>query len=177
MNRRLTYCCVLALFAAVVLLRAAETLRVVPLVDGKDVVVTLEMADAYTDEVKETISSGLRVTFAYDVQLRMEVAGWVDRSIATVAVNVTDQYDNLTRRHSLSRTVDGRTDDAAVTEDDAAVRHWLTTLNRLPLCATNKLERNREYYVRVSARKQPQRTFPFGWSSSISGQAKFTFIP
>jgi hypothetical protein len=101
----------------------------------------------------------------------------VDRSIATVAVNVTDQYDNLTRRHSLSRTVDGRTDDAAVTEDDTAVRRWLTTLSRLPLCATNKLERNREYYVRVSARKQPQRTFPFGWSSSISGQAKFTFIP
>jgi hypothetical protein len=57
------------------------------------------------------------------------------------------------------------------------VRRWLTTLSRLPLCATNKLERNREYYVRVSARKQPQRTFPFGWSSSISGQAKFTFIP
>jgi len=83
MNRRLSYCCVLALFAAVVLLRAAETLRVVPLVDGKDVVVTLEMADAYTDEVKETISSGLRVTFAYDVQLRMEVAGWVDRSPST----------------------------------------------------------------------------------------------
>ena len=55
MNRRLTYCCVLALLAAVVLLRAAESLRVVPLVDGKDVVVTLEMADAYTDEVKETI--------------------------------------------------------------------------------------------------------------------------
>ena len=177
MNRRLTYSCLLALLTAVVLLRAAESLRVVPLVDGKDVVVTLEMADSYTDEVKETISSGLRVTFTYDVQLRMLVAGWVDRTIATVAVNVTDQYDNLTRRHSLSRTVDGRTDDAAVTEDDAAVRRWLTTLNRLPLCATNKLERNREYHVRVSARKQPQRTFPFGWSSSISGQAKFTFIP
>jgi hypothetical protein len=177
MNRRLTYCCVLALLTAVALLRGAESLRVIPLVDGKDVVVTLEMDDAYTDEVKETISSGLRVTFTYDVQLRMEVAGWVDRTIATVAVNVTDQYDNLTRRHSLSRTVDGRTDDAAVTEDDAAVRRWLTILSRLPLCATNKLERNREYYVRVSARKQPQRTFPFGWSSAISGQAKFTFIP
>ena len=177
MNRRLTYCSLLALLVSVALLRGAESLRVVPLVDGKDVVVTLEMDDAYTDEVKETISSGLRVTFTYDVQLRMEVAGWVDRTIATVAVNVTDQYDNLTRRHSLSRTVDGRTDDAAVTEDDTAVRRWLTTLSRLPLCATNKLERNREYYVHVSARKQPQRTFPFGWSSSISGQAKFTFIP
>ena len=124
MNRRLTYCCVVALLTAVVLLRAAESLRVVPLVDGKDVVVTLEMDDAYTDEVKETISSGLRVTFAYDVQLRMEVAGWVDRSIATVGVNVTDQYDNLTRRHSLSRTVDGRRFTAPTKSARNAVFGW-----------------------------------------------------
>jgi hypothetical protein len=81
MNRRLTYCCVLALFAAVVLLRAAETLRVVPLVDGRDVVVTLEMADAYTDEVKETISSGLRVTLPTTSSSAWRwPAGWIARS-------------------------------------------------------------------------------------------------
>lgn len=176
MNRRLFFCCGMALLAAA-LTTAAERLRIIPLVDEKHVVVSLEISDAYTDEVRETISSGLRTTFTYDLELRMPVAGWVDRTVATAVVSMTDQYDNLTRRHSLSRTVDGRIDEAVVTEDEAVVRRFLTTVSRLPLCATAKLERNRDYYVRVSARKRPQRSFPIGWASSITGQAKFTFIP
>ena len=129
MRQRLTLAAVLAVMTAVSLM-AAENLRIVPLVHDPQVLVSVEMSDAYTDEVKDTIASGLRVTFTYDVQLRMEVAGWVDRTVATVVVNVSDQYDNLTRRHSLSRTIDGRTDDAAVTEDEAVVKQWLTTLTR-----------------------------------------------
>ena len=94
----------------------------------------------------------------------MLVAGWVDRTIASSVVSISVQYDNLTRRHSLSRTVDGRIDEAVVTEDEEVVAKWLTSVERLPLCATAKLERNRDYYVRVNARKRPQRTFPFAWT-------------
>lgn len=176
MNRRLLLACALALLAAVAV-TAAESLRIVPLVHDKQMVVTLEIADAYTDDVREAISSGLRTTFTYDVELRMLVAGWVDRTIATSVVSISDQYDNLTRRHSLSRTVDGRIDEAVVTEDEEVVRRWLTQVERLPLCSTAKLERNRDYYVRVNARKRPTRTFPFPWTGPTSGQAKFTFIP
>ena len=177
MKRRLQFCCAIALLAAPALATAQESLRIVPVVHEKQVVVSLEMADAYTNDVRETISSGLRTTFTYDLQLRMLVGGWVDRTVATVVVSVTDQYDNLTRRHTLSRTVDGRTDESVVTEDEAVVRRWLTTLQRLPLCETLKLERNREYYVRVSARQRPQRSFPFAFANAVTGQAKFTFIP
>jgi hypothetical protein len=176
MNRRLLLASALALLAAVGV-GAVESLRIVPLVHDKQMVVTLEIADAYTDDVREAISSGLRTTFTYDVELRMLVAGWVDRTIATSVVSISDQYDNLTRRHSLSRTVDGRIDEAVVTEDEEVVRRWLTQVERLPLCSTAKLERNRDYYVRVNARKRPTRTFPFPWTGPTSGQAKFTFIP
>lgn len=176
MNRRQLLGCALVVLAAVGV-TAAESLRIVPLVHDKQMVVTLEIADAYTDDVREAIASGLRTTFTYDVELRMLVAGWVDRTIATSVVSISDQYDNLTRRHSLSRTVDGRIDEAVVTEDEEVVRRWLTQVERLPLCSTAKLERNRDYYVRVNARKRPTRTFPFPWTGPTSGQAKFTFIP
>lgn len=175
--RRQLFGSVLALACALAVVGAEERLRIVPLVDAKQMVVTLEIADAYTDDIREAISSGLKTTFTYDVELRMLVAGWVDRTIATAVVSISDQYDNLTRRHSLSRTVDGRIDEAIVTDDEEVVRRWLTTVERLPLVATSRLERNREYYVRVNARKRPQRTFPFAWTGPTSGQAKFTFIP
>jgi hypothetical protein len=107
----------------------------------------------------------------------MIVPGWVDRTIATATVSTVDQYDNLTRRHSLSRLVDGRVHDSSVSESDAAVKKWLTTLNRVPLCDTKKLDPARDYYVRISARAKPSGASIIGWANAIVGQAKFTFIP
>jgi hypothetical protein len=107
----------------------------------------------------------------------MVVPAWVDRTIATAIVNISDQYDNLTRRHTLSRLVDGRVQETITTDDDAVVRQWLTTLTRLPLCETSKLDPNRDYYVRISARSRPYGNSILGFTSAVTGQAKFTFIP
>ena len=176
MNRRRLWGVALLLTLGVVSLGAVERLRIVPLIQEKEVLVSLEIAEGYTDEVREMIASGLRTTFTYEIELRMVVVGWVDRTIATALISITDDYDNLTRRHTLSRAVDGRIDESIVTDDEEVVRTWLTKVTRVPLCATAELEPNREYYVRVSARKRPQRSFPLAWSA-LSGQANFTFIP
>ena len=177
MNRRLWIWYVAALITASALVGAAESLRIVPIVRDDNVVVSFELADAYTDDLRDTIASGLRTTFTYDVELRMVVPVWVDRTIATAVVTTSDQFDNLTRRHSLLRTVDGHVEEALVTEDDAVVTKWLTTLNLLPLCRTSKLDPSRDYYVRVSARARPRAASLLGWANATTGQAKFTFIP
>ena len=167
----------MALLATGAIVGAAENVRIVPIVSDNQVLVSVDLADAYTDAVREAVSSGLRTTFTYDVELRMIVPAWVDRTIATSVVSTSDRYDNLTRRHSLSRLVDGRIDEALVTEDGAVAQKWLTSLNRLPLCRTSKLETNRDYYIRIRARARPPSSSLLGWISAISGQAKFTFIP
>jgi hypothetical protein len=177
MTRRLSFLCVIAVLGAGTLLRAAESLRIVPITSGDQVVVTVELADAFTDEVRGAISSGLRTTFTYDVELRMVVPGWVDQTVATAVVTTTDQYDNLTRRHSLSRAVDGRIEEVVLTEDESVVRRWLTTLSRMPLCRTSKLDPSRDYYVRIRARVRPRGGSLLGWAGGITGMAKFTFIP
>jgi hypothetical protein len=135
------------------------------------------MNDLNVDEVRKVIASGLRTTFTYDIELRMVVPGWVDRTVATSVVAISDQYDNLTRQHKLSRSVDGRVAEALVTADEAAAYRWLTTLTRVPLCDTSRLDPNRDYYVRISARERPHGASIFGWGPTITGQAKFTFIP
>lgn len=157
--------------------RAAETLRIVPISADDRVVVSVELADGYTDEVKQAIASGLRTTFTYTIDLRMLVPGWVDRTVATSTVSLSDQYDNLTRRHTLQRVIDGRIDDTIVTDDDAAVRQWLTTLTRLPIIRTTRLDPGRDYYVRISAQARPRGSSLLGFAASVTGQAKFTFIP
>jgi len=168
-----------AILVSGVIAHAVESLRIVPMVRDNKVLVTFELADGFTEPVRDAIASGLRTTFTYDLELRTVVPTWLDRTIVTATVAASDQFDNLTRRHTLTRTIDGRVEEVLVTEDAAAAQAWLTTWTRLPLCDTSKLDPSRDYYVRISARTRP---FSGGsllaWATkSITGQAKFTFVP
>ena len=169
--------CLLAVAALTAEVLAAEGLRIVPLVRDDKVLVTFELADGFTEEVRAAIRSGLKTTFTYTVELRLEVPAWVDRTIATTVVANSVEYDNLRRLHTIVRTLDGRASDSQVTESEAAVRQMLTSFQRMPLFSTTVLEPNREYYVRISASARPSNgAFLWPWGSGTSGQAKFTFV-
>lgn len=166
----------LACVSAGTLLAAAD-LRIVPLVRDDQVLVTFELSDGFTGEVRDAIRSGLKTTFTYTVDLRLEVPVWVDRTIATSVVTNSVEYDNLTRTSTIVRTVDGKVETTQMTSDDDVVRQIMTSFQRLPLFRTSILEPNREYYVRISATARPSNgAFLWPWGSGTSGQAKFTFI-
>jgi len=177
MMRRLGIWCVVGVALLGTVASTAETLRIVPLVTDGEVLVSFELSDAYTQDVRDAIASGLRTTFTYDVELRMPVAGWVDRTIATSVITTSSQYDNLTRRHTLSRAIDGRVLEVVLTENEGTVREWLTTLKRVPIYQTSRLDASHDYFVRIRARRRPSGSSLFGLASTITGQARFTFIP
>lgn len=157
--------------------QGADGLRVVPLVRDDQVLVSFTLNDGFTDEVRAAIQSGLKTTFTYATELRLDVPGWVDRTMATSTATSSVEFDNLTRRYALTRSIDGKVVDTRTAEDERAVRLWLTALQRLPLFRTSVLEANREYYVMVRATARPSNgsiLWPF--SSGTSAQAKFTFI-
>jgi hypothetical protein len=169
--------CALLLLSASATLLAAVGLRIVPLVRDDHVLVTFELADGFTEEVRAAVRSGLKTTFTYTVDLRLEVPVWVDRTIATATVTNSVEYDNLTRLHTVVRMVDGKVESTQVLESEAAVRQLMTSFQRLPLFETSVLEPNREYYVRISATARPTNgAFLWPWGSGTSGQAKFTFV-
>ncbi len=171
------FACVLALVSLTVTVAAADALRIVPLVRGDRVLVTFELADGFTDEVRAAVRSGLKTTFTYIVDLRLEVPVWVDRTIATAVIANSVEYDNLTRLHTVVRVLDGTVESTEVTDSEAVVQQLMTSFERLPLFRTSVLVPNREYYVRISATARPSNgAFLWPWGSGTSGQAKFTFI-
>jgi hypothetical protein len=159
----------------------ADGSRLTPLVRDGELLVSFILEDGFTDDVRAVIKSGLRTTFVYTVELRMVVPGWIDRTIATTTVSQSAEYDNLTRRHTLQRTIDGRVDQKAskvVDEEERVVREHMTTFTQLALFRNTRLEPNRDYYVRVRARAYPSNgSFLWPWSTGLLAQAKFTFIP
>jgi hypothetical protein len=176
-NKWLCMWCTAIVCAAGIIVHAAQTLRIIPTFHDNQVLVSFSVEDGYTDDVRDAIASGLRTTFSYDVELRMHATMWVDPVVATAVVGVSDRYDNLTRSHTLTRTVDGREQERTTTESEATVRQWLTSLDKLPICRTTKLVPNRDYYVRVSAKVIPDHTSMLGWTSAIVGRTPFTFVP
>jgi hypothetical protein len=178
MNRRRTIgVLAVAMLAAGVLLQAQESLRITPFVRDNQVLVSFELADAYNEAVHDAIASGLKTSFSYELELRTEVPGWVDRTIARTVVTTSDHYDNLTRRHTLTRTVDGRIEKSTIAETEAFAKTWLTTWKDVRVTDTSKLDPTREYYVRITTRARPFGGSLLGLTRSISGQARFTFIP
>ena len=151
-------------------------LTVMPIARDGQVVVSFDLSDGYTADVRDAIQSGLSTTFSYEVDLRRG-STLLDRTVASVTITAVVRFDNLTRRYQMSRTVDGRVEDARPTEDQNAVRAWMTHFERIPLSTTAALETNGEYYVRVRAHTRPHSAWFFWpWGGTALGQAKFTFI-
>jgi hypothetical protein len=156
----------------------AETLKVRPLVRDGQVLVSFSLDGGLTDEMKAVVQSGLRTVFTYTVELKLKVPAWVDRTVASAIVSTSVDYDNLTRRHTISQARNGRVEQSFVVEDPAEVAQMVTNFERLPLFDTKMLEANREYYVVVRADARPRSSaslWPF--SGTVSGLARFTFIP
>jgi len=171
---------VVVVVALVVGLRAAaEDVTVTPIARDGQVQVSFDLSDGFTPDVRDAIQSGLPTTFEYDVELRRGTAGWFDRTLAAVTITATVRFDNLTRRYQMSRTLDGRAEDAPPTEDQNVVRRWMTHFERIPVSATSTLEANGEYYVRVRAYTRSRNTWFFWpWDrDAVLGRAKFTFLP
>ena len=156
-----------------------QTLKVAPLPRDGRVLVSFELRQELTDEVRATIRSGMAVSFIYKVDLRRSSAIWFDRTLASAVVKATVRFDNLTRRYLLTRTLDDSMERPDTTDSEEVAWRWLTNqFDRLPLFSSVSLESNGEYYVRVSAHAAPRNAaFVWPWrGDDVVAFTKFTLI-
>jgi hypothetical protein len=167
------------LLAALLIGQAAQSLQVVPLPRDGEVLVSFKLEEALTEDIKAAIQSGLTVKFVYKVELKRSSSVWLDRTISRATVSASVKYDNLTRRYSVSRAVDGRIEWADTTQKEDEAWHWLTSdFARMSLFHGAVLEPNAEYYLRVSVNASPRNaTFLWPWAGDDAvGFARFTFV-
>lgn len=172
---------VLALLVSIVPAAAAATqkVQVVPLSRDGEVLVSFQLAETLTDEIRTAIHSGLMIKFVYEVDLRRSAGVWFDRTIASAEVTATVKYDTLTRRYQVSRLIDGRTEWMDSTDsEDTAWKALTSDFARMSLFHGVPLEPNGEYYLRVRAHTSPRNaSFVWPWAADDAvGFAKFTFV-
>src|SRR2546425_9803003 len=86
---------------------ADPDISVTPIARDGQVLVSFDLSDGFTADVRDAIQSGLPTTFSYEVELRRQTSTWFDRTVASVTVAATVRFDNLTRRYQMSHAIDG----------------------------------------------------------------------
>lgn len=166
------------LFALASAAWADPSVRVETVVRDGEVLVSFQVADAVSDEVRAAIQSGLPTTFSYDVTLSEPSRWWFDRTIASARVSAIVRFDNLTRRYQITVVEDGRVEEVRTTDDEATAFQWMTTFRGCRL-SSHRLVRTGEYHVRVSAQTRP-RWIAWAWpwtARAALGSVSFRFRP
>jgi len=118
---------------------------------GEACLVSCSLDGALTTERLEEIAAGLETTIGYRLQLFRRRPGLPDEAIVRKRILCTVRYDALTRQYTLTRSIDDETDTSRVTPDEAAMRDFLTRLDRLPLLPAVDLKPGEEYYLKARA--------------------------
>ncbi|MFI5179056.1 MAG: DUF4390 domain-containing protein, partial [Vicinamibacterales bacterium] len=157
---------------------ASADINVTPVVTEGKVVASFAAPNAFSDDVREVVQSGLLLTFTYGVELRRPSSVWFDRTVAETTVAASVKFDSLTGIYQVTKLRDGRVVWSERTDKEAEVGGWMTAFDQITLDPTEALESNADYYVRVHLRMSPRRTFSFWpWGRDDgSGRKDFTFI-
>ena len=177
-------CVVLGLSLVLTLGAAAETTGaeirgLVPVVRVDGIIVSFRVDGAFTDEIAHAIETGLEVSFRYNIELKRVRRAWLDQKLAAKQIRTTVTYDNLTKRYSLTREVDGEIDATTVVADVSAMQRFMTEFESLPLFDLSRMVPNEEYYLRANGVMKDRNLLLFipwdvgaGWR-----EAHFTYLP
>jgi hypothetical protein len=119
------------------------------------------------------------VSFRYNVELKRLRGIWFDALIAKRRVRTMVSYDNLTKRYSLTREIDGEIDQTAVVADADAMRRFMTDVEALPVFEVSLMEPNDEYRLRVKGVMRDRNLLLFiPWDVSTRWkETQFTYLP
>src|SRR2546427_7722238 len=96
------FVCFLVMLVAVCNAFAQDSdISVTPIARDGQVLVSFDLSDAFTDDVRDAIQSGLSTTFSYEVELRRGAA-FFEPSDPSGTRYGTEGFDNLTRRDPTS---------------------------------------------------------------------------
>ena len=115
-----------------------------------DLLLYLNVEGAFREEMKKAILNGVPATFSFFASLNRVRNFWFDGKIADIEVTHTINYDNLKKEFSIHRSWDGNNNNK-VTKSFEEAQRLMTEINSLKIIPLNRLEKGRQYQLRVKA--------------------------
>ena len=125
---------------------------------ANQLLVSLEVEGAFTQDVMEAILKGVPADFAFLVKLERTRGWWVDEELADLKVTHTIKYDNLKKEFSVFRSwIDKK---PITTQSLAEAQALMTRIDGLKIIDIHQMRRNEQYELRAKA-ELSKMTLPF----------------
>ena len=120
--------------------------------------VSLEVEGAFTQNVMEAILKGVPADFSFYIKLYRSRSWWFDEELADLEITHTIKYDNLKKEFAVYRSwIDKK---PIITPSLAEAQALMTHINGLPIIDLNRMQKNEQYELRAKAQLS-QMTLPF----------------
>jgi hypothetical protein len=123
-----------------------------------DLLVYLKVENAFREEMKTAIFSGVPTTFSFFIKLYKVRNLWLDKKIADIKTTNTIKYNNLKEEFSVTRSWDGGK--PHITQSFAEAQNLMAVIDSLKVVTLNKLEKGGHYQIRAEA-ELSKITLPF----------------
>ena len=120
--------------------------------------VSLEVEGAFTQDVMEAILRGVPADFSFLIKLDRSRSWWADQELADLEVTHTIKYDNLKKEFSVYRSWIDRK--PIVTPSLAEAQALMTRIDGLPIIDLDRMQKNEQYELRAKA-ELSKMTLPF----------------
>ena len=121
-----------------------------------DLYASFSLRDAFTEDVREKIATGLPVTFTYYLEVARRRPFWFDKVLLRKTVTTTVTFDTLTHQYTLSKSVNDEVTESSVAVNEYEMMRWMTNLERVRLADPTTLggADDDSLYIRVKSRLQ-----------------------
>lgn len=117
----------------------------------------------FDKNVIETIQSGITATLKYYIELKASRGLWLDKKISSKTIFKNVKYNILTKEYHLT-SIDGDHNSNEVTKDFDVLMNWMTQLRDVVIASSDRLSRNKEYYIRLKAEMATKKLwFPLNY--------------
>jgi Domain of unknown function (DUF4390) len=124
----------------------------------KQLLVSMEVEGAFTQDVMEAILKGVPADFSFLVKLDRSRRWWSNEELADIEATHTIRYDNLKKEFSVYRSwIDQK---PILTQSLAEAQSLMTQIEGLPIIDISRMQKSQQYELRAKA-ELSQMTLPF----------------
>jgi len=114
-----------------------------------NLLIYLNVEDAFSEKVKEAIQSGVPVSFSFFINMDRTRNLWVDKEIADIKLTHRVKYDSLKKVYTVRRSWENER--ATVTESFQEAQKLMAEVDSLIVVPLSHLEKGKQYRLRAKA--------------------------
>lgn len=112
--------------------------------------ITATLKDAFTDEIMQSVNSGLPTNFEFKLKLVKQRKSWFDKVIHKEQFTHTVTYDNLKKEYSVIVNR-GMNREVLLCDDEAKMKQMMCKVNKLVTIKKSLIQKSNEFKVFLKA--------------------------